>query len=256
MKLLLAIPTAGSPAEPFLASLAALQLPESCTAIERYVVTGNYVPAARELIVRQALERSVDLLAMIDDDMVLPPDALVALLAALDDDPALALVGGLYYSRDGLRPMAADPWRSSDTREGAIPAFADRPVRVDAVGFGCVLMRASALRQLEPPFIGAHIYVEESRARVRICNEDYLLCERLRAAGYGIALHGGVRCGHYDRATRTVLPQSWEPPEATAEPRMMVVEPGPRYRLVPYDPHVPLASERQEAARLTYLFVD
>jgi len=254
--MLLALPNAGHPTQPFLASLGALGLPPEITAFDRYLVTGNFIPAQRELAVRRAFALGADLLAMIDDDMVFPPDALSMLCDALALDPSLAVVGALYYSRDGIRPMAATRWSSANTTTAGIPAFSDRVVTVDAVGFGCVVLRMSALRSLAPPYIGAQVFIEESAARVRVCNEDFLLCERLRGAGFTIGLHAGVRCGHFDRERGVVEPRAWEPASQTAEERMFVVEPGPRYALVPYDTRMATASERHERPILDYVSVD
>ncbi len=254
MKLMLGIPTAGSPTQPFLASLATLRMPPTATAFERATITGNYVPAQRELLVRRAQAAGIDVLAMIDDDMVLAPDALVDLCADLAAHPDAALSGALYYSRDGLRPMAANGWRSDDTRAGYVPPFANDARPVDAVGFGCVVLRVAALAALERPYFHAQVFLEERAGRARVCNEDYLLCERLRAAGYTVRLHAGVRLGHYDRATERVQPAVWEPSEETDRPRMMVVEPGPRFTLVPYDEAHARADERRERAAVEYLF--
>ena len=193
MKLLIAIPTGGQPTRPFLDALAALEMPESVTEADRVVWTGNFVPAQREMIARDALRRDAGYLAMLDDDIVAPPDALVRLAAVLDGDPRVAVAGALYYSRDGARPMAVARWDSRDTTSAAIPAFAgDAVSEVDGVGFGCVLVRVDALRALAPPFFAAHVYVDEAARVVRQCDEDYLLCERLREAGHSIALHAGV----------------------------------------------------------------
>jgi hypothetical protein len=256
MKLLLAMPTAGQPAEPFLASLRTLQLPPNVTGFERITVSGNFVPGARELAMRRALALSADVLVMLDDDMVIPPDAIAGLCEALERDERCAVAGALYYSRDGLRPMTANHWSSRDTTLASIPAFAHEPVTVDAVGFGCVAIRVDAIRALVPPYVGTQVYIEEHAARVRICNEDYLFCERVRDAGYHVVLHAGVRCGHYDRGSGIIQPAAWEDASVTAHERMMVVEPGPRYRLVAYAPAEKRAREQHALAPLDYLFVD
>jgi len=61
---------------------------------------------------------------------------------------------------------------------------------------------------------------------VRICNEDYLFCARLRQAGWRVLLVPAVRCGHYDRQLKTIAPAQWEPPEITRSPRMAVLVDG------------------------------
>jgi len=256
VRLLLGLPGAGAPTRPFIDSLAALQLPPEVTAIDRYVVSGNFIPGQRELCVRRALALRADVLVMIDDDMQVPPDAIVMLCDALALDPSLAVAGALYYSRDGIRPMAATRWTSENTTTAAVPGFRDGIVKVDAVGFGCVALRVAALGSLAPPYFDAQIFIEEGAARVRLCNEDFLLCERLRGAGYGIALHAGVRCGHYDRERGTIEPVRWESADQTQSERMIVMRPGPHYELVPYDGAGATADERHAAARLDYISVD
>jgi GT2 family glycosyltransferase len=256
VKILLALPTGGNPAAPFLESLASIELPKSTTAFDRLTITGNFVPGQREVAARRAVSSGADVLIMLDDDMVLAPSAVADVADALVANPALAIVGALYYSRDGIRPMAADRWNSSDTTTATTPPFTDSVTFVDAVGFGCVAIRVDALRKLAPPYFSTQVFVEQTAARVRICNEDYLLCERMRAAGYRIGLHAGARCKHFDRQSGIAQPIAWEAPHATSVERMMVAEPGPRFRLVAYDNSGARAGERHEIATLDYLIVD
>jgi hypothetical protein len=254
VKLLIGIPTGGQPARPFLDALAALHLPESVTQADRLVWTGNAVAVQREMIARDAVARGADLLAMIDDDMVLPPDALARLIGALNDDPQAAVAGALYYSRDSARPMAVSRWVSTDTTTAAIPAYGgDRVVVVDGVGFGCVVIRVEALRTLATPYFATHYYVEERSRTVRQCDEDYLFCERVRGAGRRVLLHAGVRAGHFDRGSGTTAPVRWENDEETDRLRMIVLEDGVT-KLVPFDDAVPRAVERQERFEATILF--
>ncbi len=254
MKLLIGVPTGGSPARPFLDALAALRLPASVGEADRLVWSGNFVPAQREMIVRDALDRGFDLLAMIDDDIVAPADALELLVAALEAQPSAAIAGALYYSRDSARPMAVARWNSGDTTSAAIPAFTAGAVsEVDGVGFGCVVLRVSALRALTRPYFAAHLYVDPAARVVRQCDEDYLLCERLRASGARVLLHAGVRAAHYDRASGATAPARWEDDAETNRLRMIVLR-GERTALVAFDEAVARAGERHEPFETTLLF--
>lgn len=254
MKLLIGIPTAGRPTRPFLDALARITLPETVSDADRVVWTGNFVSVQREMIARDAVERGADLLAMIDDDVVVPPDAVVKLSAALDLDPAAALAGALYYSRDGARPMAVDRWSSADTTSAAVPPYAhDAVAIVDGVGFGCVLVRVAVLRAFEPPYFATHAYVDPATRSVRQCDEDYLFCERVRRSGRHVLLHAGVRALHYDRVSDTTAPTRWESDAETDRLRMFVRRDGGT-ALVPFDDTVPRAAERQEAFPATLVF--
>jgi GT2 family glycosyltransferase len=254
LKLLLGVPSAGAPARPFLESVAQMSLPPSASVLERVLVTGNFVPAQRDLIVERALEQNADVLLMCDDDMVLARSAWVDLCAALENDPGAALAGALYYSRDSFRPMVVDRWDEKDTRTATIPAFDREPVAVDGVGFGCVAIRGRALRDLTPPYFPAHVFVERGAGRVRVCDEDYLFCARLRQAGYRVLLHAGVRCGHYDRQSATIAPQTWEPPEITRHERIAALVDG-RPALVKAVPAAPSTTEIHVQANVNYVMV-
>jgi hypothetical protein len=254
VKLLIGIPTGGAPARPFLDALAALRLPASVGDADRLVWSGNFVPAQREMIVRAAVDAGADLLAMIDDDIVVPPDALELLVGALEAQPSAAVAGALYYSRDSARPMTVARWSSHDTTSAAIPAFrSGAVVDVDGVGFGCVVVRVAALRALARPYFAAHLFVDQTSRTVRQCDEDYLLCERFRAAGGRVLLHAGVRAPHYDRARDVTAPVRWEDDAETDRLRMIVMRDGGTH-LVPFDDSVPRAAEPHEPFPATLLF--
>lgn len=256
MKLMLGVPTGGKPTQPFVASLQGLELPPQISHIEHRTVTGNFVPAQRELIVDAALRSAADLLMMADDDMVIPPGAIASLLRPFDD-PAVALVGALYYSRDGFRPMAVSGWDPADTTGAAIPAFGEsEPVEVDGVGFGLVMIRMSAVATLTRPFFPVQVYIERTQSRVRICNEDYLFCRRLRDERHRVLLHPGVRCGHFDRETGITYPLAWEEPGVTSQRRMMAGKSDGTVGMVPFDDTVPRAHEDHAPGSIDYIYAE
>jgi len=251
---MLGIPTAGAPSAPFVESLRGLVLPPEVTAFERAVVTGNFIPAQRDLLIERALAWEADQLVMCDDDMVVPADALVRLSELLGANPNIAVAGALYYSRDGLRPMVVDGWDPHDTARGWIPAFERAPVAVDGVGSGCMAIRLQAVEGFDRPFFPAHVFVEPAQGRVRVCDEDYLFCARVRSAGFAVFLHAGVRCGHYDRSRDRIAPQDWEPVELTNR-RRVLTRTGERYELLPLSGAPPArpGTERQRRADVVYV---
>jgi hypothetical protein len=255
-RVLLGIASAGSPTQPFLDALATLRLPPGVAPLERSIAVGNFIPAQRELIMSEAIERGFDYLFFVDDDIVLPADALTRLLETAEADPGTAVVGGLYYSRDSVRPIVVADWHGDDTATAHIPAFTSSSAAVvDGVGFGCALLRVAAARPLAPPYFPVHIYIERSARRVRQCDEDYRYCERVRTAGWRVRLDARVRCGHYDRASDTAAPARWESDGETAHPRMIVAREGGA-ALVPLDPSAPTIVEHHVAADVVYISVD
>jgi hypothetical protein len=135
-------------------------------------------------------------------------------------------------------------------------SYTDPDPLADVVGFGCAALRVSALRSMAPPLFNTQVYVEEQAARVRICNENYLFCEEARRGGWLVAVHSGIRCKHYDRVSSIAYPREWEDPSATNVERMLVEDPGPSYRVVPYDTTRPTKRERHETASVDYIVVD
>ena len=255
VRILLGIASGGAPTRPFLNSLAALRLPAGAHPLERSVVQGNFIPAQRELIMRDAIDGSYDYLFFVDDDIVLPPDALERLAQTAETEPNVAVAGGLYYSRDSARPITVANWNSADTSSAHIPAFSSQSaVAVDGVGFGCALLRVAVARTLEAPYFPAHIFIERAARRVWQCDEDYRYCERVRMAGYRVMLDGRVRCEHYDRQSDTTAPQRWEDDDATNAERMIVALDGAT-QLVPLDTSVPRVREVHQAADVVYITV-
>jgi hypothetical protein len=255
-RVLLGVASAGKPTAPFIESLARLKLPLNVASLKRSVAIGNYIPGQRELIMSDAVDEGYDYLLFVDDDVVLPEDALEKLVATAEADPRTAVVGALYYSRDSARPITVADWDSRDTSSAHIPAFSSWSTDpVDGIGFGCALLRVSVAKELGAPYFPAHIYIEREARRVRQCDEDYLYCERVRKAGYVVRLDARVRCPHYDRESNSTAPLAWETDAQTSFPRMIVLEDG-ESRLVPLDTTVPRIVERHAAATVTYITVD
>jgi hypothetical protein len=256
LRVLLGVATGGTPTTPFIESLSRLKLPDNVGALQRSVAVGNYVPGQRELIMNDAIDDLFDYLFFVDDDIVLPEDALEKLITTAEADPSTAVVGGLYYSRDSARPIAVAGWDSSDTSSAHIPAFTSTSTDiVSGVGFGCALLRVSAAKALTAPYFPVHIYIERHARRVRLCDEDYLYCERVRRNGSVVRLDARVRCGHYDRASDSIAPVTWESDAVTSQQRMIVAD-GPNTKLVPLDITAPRISERHAQADVSYITVD
>jgi len=90
---------------------------------------------------------------------------------------------------------------------------------------------------------------------VRLCDEDYRYCERIRHAGFRVRLDARIRCSHYDRESNSVAPVIWEPDSETNLRRMIVAENGAQ-KLVPFDASVPRTHEAHARADVVYLTVD
>lgn len=128
---------------------------------------------------------SEDLVLTLEDDVEPPPDAIQRLAEQFADPKGnYAAVAGAYDMGDGALCAGR-----SDGGWGS-PIYwhqvSDKPIDVGCVGGGCTLWANWALSEQPIPFLW---------------NEglgwDGSLCSALRNRGYGIQVHGGVRCTHH-----------------------------------------------------------
>jgi len=132
------------------------EIPDSLigTRIEFIICTliGYSLPGiARGIAVEQALAQGADYLFFYDDDMLFTPSLFLKLLA--HDVP---VVGALAFtSRLPITPVI---YKFSSTLDGKLKSEAvlnykrDQLQRVDAIGFGVVLIQASVFRKIPKPW--------------------------------------------------------------------------------------------------------
>jgi len=147
-----------------------------------------------------------DILALLNDDLVLDPGALDAALLPLDD-PTVAVVGGRLRTGRGLVAhigIAFDPRHSPYHRLCQLPHDSE-PARcagpVPAVTGALMLIRA---RDFAPTGLDEGY---------RVCGEDVDLCLRLRAQGRRIWYCPDASGVHDGEATRSEVPGQEACPE-------------------------------------------
>ena len=161
--------------------------------IENVVMMQNaMINQCRDAIVKVAIQRKADYIFWIDDDMVIPPDALTKLLAHNKD-----ICSGLYFGRGNYKPLLFDlnMERNADNliEKASFNQRLDYPqdelFKVGAVGFGCVLTRVSILEAMEKEWGGWFNFIGGY-------GED--LSFGIRCADMGIEtwVDPSVKCGH------------------------------------------------------------
>jgi hypothetical protein len=116
----------------------------------------------------------------LDDDMVVPPTAIIQLLR--DDQP---IVGGLYFGRQP--PHLPIVYRHVEGNQWIpITEFGPGMQEADAVGFGCMMVRREVLEKMQRP------YFEFSDKM----GEDMYFCEEAKKLGYQILVDADVLCTH------------------------------------------------------------
>lgn len=137
--------------------------------IELFTPLRMSIDRMRNTAAKMAIEHKCDYLFFIDDDVLVPPDALDKLIEA-DADVAAGwtVIRGYPFNNMFFR------WADSQTLEhyNEFDTPTDGILEVGAVGFSCALLRVSALQRVEAPYFVTGPY----------STEDVYYCIKLQQA--------------------------------------------------------------------------
>ncbi|MCL1902515.1 MAG: hypothetical protein FWG18_02715 [Alphaproteobacteria bacterium] len=191
---LIAVPTFENIAPDTFKSVYGLQRPLN-TQISFDFMRGYDCARARCEIARAALAGGYDYVFMVDSDIILPPNALVELIAADKD-----IIMGWYPSKRA--PEQSELFHineSGNFQLDNVVSIASMPpnqvIEIMGGGAGCMLIKTDILRQFGDN--RWFRFVEYPGGGV--LSEDLYFCTTARAAGFKIFAHTGIRCGHISK---------------------------------------------------------
>lgn len=163
---------------------------------------------ARNAIVQAALQVGSDFILMLDDDHVIDWEEvpgpnqrygfLRELLAHMDADPQLGIVGALYYHRGGdCRPVlmkegkdgADNYWMRDDEITGRLQ-------EVTVTGGGAMLIRSSVFDRIPSPWFHAELDA----------GTDIQICRKVREEGFKVACDTSIVLGHVMSQRMVITP--------------------------------------------------
>lgn len=163
-------------------------------------IRGYDCATARNRIAEQAVSEQADYVLMVDNDIVLPSDALVHLL----EDPQDVCLG-IYANREAdnlyngnmciYKPGEYDyvtKYTAAEIR--ALREFGRDRILVHGGGMGCALIRTSLFQRLQKP---AFDWVNYENGTM--LSEDLYFCEQCSNAGVPVYADTRVTCGHVFR---------------------------------------------------------
>ena len=164
-------------------------------------IRGYDVGTARNNIAQAAINNEADFVLMVDNDVVLPEDALLNLLEH-DEDVCL----GYYAHRDTdniyrgrtcickLGPFNY-PLESEYTAQELKELREDDiyKIQIHGGGMGCALIRTDVFNRIPYPWYDWVNYADDNRGML---SEDLFFCERCRMANIPIFADTRVGCGH------------------------------------------------------------
>lgn len=157
---------------------------ELIEAVSLSFVTGTYVHTARQDLAQEALNCGADYLLWLDSDHRFPKDIALRLMAHDKD------VVGINYSQRGVPPDFV-AIKNLDTENGESEKLVTDVdstglEKVDAVGFGAVLMKANVFADLPDPQEEPWFWYEWLPHLGQQIGEDVYFCRLLREAGYDL----------------------------------------------------------------------
>lgn len=162
-------------------------------------VRGYDVATARNNIVQKALDMGVDYVLMVDNDVVLPSDALRNLL----EDPKEVCLGyyahrdrrNIYSGKSCICKMGEYNYTMLHTAD-ELKALRDKGVykfQIHGGGMGCALIRTDVFHRIHYPWYDWINYNDANRGML---SEDLYFCEQCKNARIKIFTDTRVSCGH------------------------------------------------------------
>lgn len=185
MKLLIAIPTLDFVHVDFMKCLVNLtnKLKDDGVRFEVGIISGTLVYVARDRLACKAINEDFTHVLWLDSDMIFQPTILDDLLETKKD-----FVTGIYHQR---RPGYASCIfkHCSEKNIERFEEYPKRTFRIEACGFGCVLITTDILKQVQ-------MHYKTCFCPLAQFGEDIAFCHRVLELGMEIWCEPTVRCGH------------------------------------------------------------
>lgn len=203
MKILIAVPTFENIYPDTFKSIYDLDVSGIDTQFE--FVRGYDCATARNRIAQISIDKGVDYVLMVDNDVVLPKDALINLL----DDPKYVCLGyyahrdsdNIYRGRTCVCKLQMDtgalwhdyPLESEYTAAelNELEAKGEYKVRIHGGGMGCALIKTDVFK-----IIGYPWYDWVNYRDMGMLSEDLYFCERCKNKSILVYTDTRVNCGH------------------------------------------------------------
>jgi GT2 family glycosyltransferase len=167
---------------------------------------GSNIAEQRTQGVEMALKVDADYMLCIDSDVLVMQDSLVRLLAHDVD-----IVSGIVVSKkEPYTPHAAN--KKDDGTYYIVKHYQKNAFfKVDAVGFGFVLIKTDVLRKIKPP------YFKMSKDK----GEDFYFCEQAKKAGFDIYVDTACNLAHIGKYYYTIDDYYGTHPELDQKPKLI-----------------------------------
>lgn len=198
----IAIPCMNMVHTEFLTSIMALKRPGD---VRSAIVMSSLIYDARNSLTKRAIEEGFDRVLWLDSDMAFESDTLVKLGETMDEYNA-DYVSGLYFARKPIthpiiyKELIYDINQEKQTLDARAIRYDDYPrdsvFEIAASGFGCVLIKTSALEAV-------HKVYGQPFSPMPGYGEDITFCWRMANLGMKMYCDSRVKLGHVGSWTVT-----------------------------------------------------
>lgn len=210
VRLVLAVPSSGRfvPIE-WSVALLSLQIPMNM-GFAQLLSRNRNRGEGRNGLVEEARKMGAEYLFFLDDDTVIPPNTLLALIKELESDPDAMVCGGIYTSKTNpAQPLVFKEqdggthwrWRFGDV----FPCW--------GLGTGCMMIRMSVFDQIEKPYFKDIVWDENQgvpedpdmvpeNVVAYTMTDDLYFCSKLAQKGLKVLAHGGILPVHFSQSRK------------------------------------------------------
>ena len=199
VKIFVGIPTRGMINANWIAPILKQSLPVN-TSIEYRFLIGEEVGTAREKLAEMAIALRADYLIFVDDDVIIPPNAIAKLCNLADE--GRDIVAGVYYSKQippqplvfkGRGTGSYKKWKIGEIIEDA-----------DGVGMGLTLIKTEILKKIKKPWfktINVQKQIVNNEEIFLGKDENLYFFDKVISHGFKITIDTGIQGIHYDHKT-------------------------------------------------------
>lgn len=155
-------------------------------------VRGYDVAMSRNRMANKAIEVDADYILMVDNDVVLPKDALKLLL----EDIKPVCLGVYPYRPKEEKPVDRTIIFKNEKEFYTLDemyALESKKIEVPAGGLGCALISTEVFNKLPYPWF---VWSSNIFDRSKDCSEDVYFCKQCKAHGIPVYADFRVRCAH------------------------------------------------------------